>query len=156
MFGTLPPYMSLLCYANFDPLNILSSRPYIVHIINWVFQHKLLYQPRNSVREREMETESRKKPIRSKYIYCWEYRRRSGLAVFGTLQDSTWDIWTSRSADRRHRGWPMIGVAVSVYRWGRLSTLQTEYTSRYHDIRADGRDTHCAFIRINLISLYTL
>ncbi len=25
MFGTLPPYMSLLCYANFDPLNILSS-----------------------------------------------------------------------------------------------------------------------------------
>ncbi len=25
MFGTLPPYMALLCYANFDPLNILSS-----------------------------------------------------------------------------------------------------------------------------------
>ncbi len=25
MFGTLPPYMSLLRYANFDPLNILSS-----------------------------------------------------------------------------------------------------------------------------------
>ncbi len=25
MFGTLPPTMSLLCYANFDPLNILSS-----------------------------------------------------------------------------------------------------------------------------------
>ncbi len=25
MFGSLPPYMSLLCDANFDPLNILSS-----------------------------------------------------------------------------------------------------------------------------------
>ncbi len=25
MFGTSPPYLSLLCYANFDPLNILSS-----------------------------------------------------------------------------------------------------------------------------------
>ncbi len=27
MFGILPPYMSLLCYANFAPLNILSSVP---------------------------------------------------------------------------------------------------------------------------------
>ncbi len=35
MFGTLLPYMSLLCYANFDPLNILSSVYSQVDGVSW-------------------------------------------------------------------------------------------------------------------------
>ncbi len=46
-------------------------------------------------------------------------------------------FWTSGTSgrqgrqDRRHRGWPMIEVAVSVKRRGRLSTLKTECTRRW-------------------------
>ncbi len=34
MFGTLPPYMSLLCYAKFNPLTILSSVIFLAYIFS--------------------------------------------------------------------------------------------------------------------------
>ncbi len=43
MFGTLPPYMSLLCYANSDPLNILTSIVALYGLTLLIFKIKMLW-----------------------------------------------------------------------------------------------------------------
>ncbi len=48
-----------------------------------------------------------------KYIHCWEYRRGSGLAASGALWIRPGASGRKGRQDRRYRGSPMIGVAVS-------------------------------------------